>query len=305
MNESPHKYLKVGIIHFMAFPETMKGEGPILETLTTIAQDDYFDLVEVTTIKEAATRAAVRSVLRQAKLEVAFGAQPVLLGGGHDLNAEDDQARGAAVTAVKAAIDEAYELGAKGLAVLSGKDPGPEQRAHATELLVDSLNTLCAYSATKGGMPVCLETFDRQPFGKNCLIGPTAEAVAVAAKVREQHPSFGLMVDLSHLPLLGETAEQMLETAQPMLAHVHVGNCVMRDAEHPAYGDNHPRFGIEGGENDVAELAEFLRVLLKIGYLDPAEPKAVSFEVKPLADERADLVIANAKRTLNRAWAIV
>lgn len=33
MNESMYKYMKVGTIHFMSYPETMKGDGPILETL--------------------------------------------------------------------------------------------------------------------------------------------------------------------------------------------------------------------------------------------------------------------------------
>ena len=36
MNESMHKYMKVGIIHFMAYPVSTKGEGPILETLRRI-----------------------------------------------------------------------------------------------------------------------------------------------------------------------------------------------------------------------------------------------------------------------------
>ncbi len=33
MNESIHKYMKVGLIHFMAYPNCIKGEGPIEETL--------------------------------------------------------------------------------------------------------------------------------------------------------------------------------------------------------------------------------------------------------------------------------
>ena len=28
MNESLHEYMKVGLVHFMAFPECMGGEGP-------------------------------------------------------------------------------------------------------------------------------------------------------------------------------------------------------------------------------------------------------------------------------------
>ena len=33
MNEPIKKYMKVGLIHFMAYPSTMKGEGPIAETV--------------------------------------------------------------------------------------------------------------------------------------------------------------------------------------------------------------------------------------------------------------------------------
>jgi len=33
MQDSIYNFMKVGLIHFMAYPETMKGDGPILETL--------------------------------------------------------------------------------------------------------------------------------------------------------------------------------------------------------------------------------------------------------------------------------
>ena len=50
-------------------------------------------------------------------------------------------------------------------------------------------------------------------------------------------------------------------------------------------------------------MVEFLRVLLDIGFLNTENPPVVSFEVKPFGDEEPELVIANAKRTLNEAWA--
>ena len=37
MRESMYKFMKVGVVHFMAYPQVMKGEGPILETLQKIA----------------------------------------------------------------------------------------------------------------------------------------------------------------------------------------------------------------------------------------------------------------------------
>jgi len=53
----------------------------------------------------------------------------------------------------------------------------------------------------------------------------------------------------------------------------------------------------------LKSFADFLKVLFDIGYLGEGEPKIVSFEVKPLPGESSELVIANAKRTLNEAWA--
>lgn len=56
MNEPIYKYLKIGTIHFMSFPEVIGGEGPIEETLKTILEDDYFNAVEITWIKDSEVR---------------------------------------------------------------------------------------------------------------------------------------------------------------------------------------------------------------------------------------------------------
>ena len=80
---------------------------------------------------------------------------------------------------------------------------------------------------------------------------------------------------------------------------------IYRDKNQVGYGDEHPRFGIQGGENDVQELIAYLRVLLDIGYLNPENPPFLRFEVKPLPGESSEVVIANAKRTLKEAWARV
>lgn len=305
MNESLYKYMDVGLIHFMAYPQTIKGEGPILETLAEIANDEYFTLVEVTWMKDPEVRQKAKEMLAQAGMAVAFGAQPALLTQKLNLNAEDDAERKKAVDQIIACVDEAYFHNARGVAFLAGKDPGAAGRDKAKGLLMASVKQICKYAASKGTMPVLMETFDRLDFGKNAVLGPTQESVDFAAEVAKECPNFGLMLDLSHLPLLGETSKQMLTAGKPYLKHIHIGNCVMKDASHPAYGDEHPRFGIPGGENGVDELAEFLRVLLDIGYLDGKTPRPVSFEVKPIAafGETTAAVVAGSKRTLNQAWA--
>ncbi len=303
MNEPFSHYARLGIIQFMLWPQTMSGEGPVAETIERLAADPDFEAVEVTRINDPAARRRVRATLEAAGKAVAFGAQPILLGGKLDLNAAGGRERAAAVEAVRHAIDQAAELGATACAVLSGPDPGPGARKAAADRLVDSLKRLCDYAAGKDELPVVLETFDRVAFGKNCLIGPNAEAAEVARRVRRDFPSFGLMIDLSHLPLQGETPQEAVAATREFLVHAHMGNCVMRDPSHEAYGDNHPRFGVPGGENDVPQLAEYLRALLHAGFLNRAARPTLSFEVKPLKGESVEDLIAGSKRALAAAWA--
>jgi sugar phosphate isomerase/epimerase len=304
MNISWRKYLKVGLVHFMAFPQTLKGEGPVLETLEKVLSDDFFEVVEITTIQDKEVRQKARAMLESSKVVVTYGGQPVQLVNQLNLNSFEAGERGQALNRCKACIDEAVEMGASGVAFLSGPDPGADRRKEATDLLFDSLNQLCSHAARLGDIKVVVETFDYD-IDKKALIGPNADAARLSARLREKHSNFGLMLDLSHLPLQHESIEQGLNAARDHLVHAHIGNCVMRDKNHPAYGDQHPRFGIPGGENDVAEVADYIRTLMKIGYLKENQPRILSFEVKPMPGESSEIVLANAKRTLRDAWELV
>ena len=302
MDGKPQDQMTVGLVHFMAFPGAAGGDGT-LEAFERVCDDDYFGAVEVTSIPDADLRAEVIEKVKAAEMRVGFGAQPALLGGGLDLNAADPMARRDAMDAVKRCFDEAVEWGAEAVCVLSGPDAGPGKREAAYGSLISSLKELCEYGRRSGGIPLILEVFDRLEYGKNCLIGPTHEAVMVARHVAPYYADFGLLIDLSHLPLQEETAEATLAEVGCYLRHVHIGNCVMRDADHPAYGDNHPIFGIPEGENGVEEVTEFLRVLQKSGYIGPEGGNTVSFEVKPFGDQTSEDVLRNCRETLDAAWA--
>lgn len=295
--------MKVGLVHFMAFPNTAKGEGPILETVRSVLLDDFFDAIEITSIKDAAVRKQVARMIETSKVTIAFGAQPCLLTQGLNLNDLDESGRRKAVDTVKAAIDESYEIGAVGCAFLSGKYE-ESRKEEAFKLLVDSTNELCEYAKSQGDLQIILETFDWD-VDKKSLIGPSAIAKRYAEEISRNHDNFGLLVDLSHTPLIHETPEQHITPIRDYLVHAHIGNCVLADSSYPAYGDNHPRFGFPNGENDVPQVVDFLRVLFQVGFLNAENPPIVSFEIKPFEDEDPHLVIANARRTLDRAWSIL
>ncbi len=122
MRESIHKYFKVGLIAFMAYPTMMKGEDPnTLDHIKKIAYDDYFDAIEVNWIRDAETRAKAAKVLDEAHMTVCYGAQPRLLTTGLNPNHIDEEERKKAEATLMEAIDEAEQLGAKGIAFLSSK----------------------------------------------------------------------------------------------------------------------------------------------------------------------------------------
>jgi len=292
----------MSVVHFMAFPNTISGEGPVLETVTKIAEDPFFGAVEIGWIKDPQVRKTVKHIVDIAHIQVGHAAQSAVLLGKLNPNSLDEAERQHAVNQLCCSVDEAAEMGCKRVAFLSGKDPGDADRPKAFAALLQTVKQVSAYGREKG-IALTLETFDRS-IDKKSLIGPSPYAAEFAQAVREDFPEFGLLYDLSHMPLLFETANQAIGTLKDYLVHIHIGNGVV-DPALQGYGDLHPRFGFPGGCNDVDELTGFIRALLQYSYLDEkkAEKPWVGFEVKPLLPEETPaLVLANAKRVWQEAW---
>ena len=122
--------------------------------------------------------------------------------------------------------------------------------------------------------------------------------------MRTSHHNFGLLVDLSHFPTTYETSKFVIRTLRPYITHLHFGNAVVKKGC-TAYGDKHPRLGFPNSANDTAELTDYLTVLKQEGFFDAENHMVLSMEVTPVGDEDEEIVLANTKRVLNRAWALV
>lgn len=303
MDKAMRRYMKVGIILHMAYNGLAAGEGPILETLKKIVIDDYFEAVEITQIKDDAVRKAAKEMIECGHMSVAYGGQPRMLLSGMNINHLDEEKRLQALNSLKQGIDEAYEIKAQGFSFLAGHYE-EETKEKSFEALLKSTRALCTYAKSKGDMPVTLEVFDYD-IDKKSLIGSVDIVKRYAQTISAEYDNFGLLVDLSHIPMLHESIEQNILPIKKYIKHAHMGNTVIKDSKMAAYGDQHPRFGFPNSENDVNELAEYLRLLLEIGFLNEKNRPIVSFEVKPYENEDSDIVIANAKRTLNMAWELV
>jgi len=289
----------------MVYPGLQSGEQQFLDTFTALAEDDFFSLLELALVKDPTQRRTIRKLAEVSHLSITYAAQATLMGQKLDLNSLDESERRRAIKETMTCIDEANELGAERMSLLSGPDPGAPKRNEATRALVDSLKEICAYGE-KMGLAVTLEAFDRE-IEKKCLIGPAKEAAAVARSVRTDFPDFGILYDMAHGPLLEENFKSALTILKDYLVHIHVGNCV-KVTGNPAYGDKHPRFGVDGGLHDVEELTHFLRLLFDVGYLGKrlrANEKLpiVGFEIKPLPGESSEAVLASTKRVWRQSWA--
>lgn len=303
MKESIETYFQVGTILWMSYPPAMYGQsfGGYEESLMKVLRDDFFSCIELTQIKDDKLRERVKCLLAQSHMKVCYGAQPRLLSTGLNPNDTDEEGRRKAEQTLLEGIDEAYYLGAKGIAFLAGKWQ-EETKEEAYNQLLKTTTALCRYAQSKG-MYVNLEVFDYD-CDKAALIGPAPLAARFASDMRSRVSNFGLLVDLSHFPTTYETSRFVIQALRPYITHLHIGNAVMKPGC-DAYGDKHPRFGYPESANDTMELVDFFRVLREEGFFRKEEPMVLSMEVSPRPDEDADIVLANTKRVIRRAWALL
>lgn len=301
--------MKMGIVHPMLFPETMLGEGPVLETIERIVKDPFFECIEVSWIKNDRVKKTVAYLLKMAQIDIVYTLGPVAYAKHLNPHALETKERRRSIGEIKRSVDEALSLDARIFQMIGGPDPGPMKRKEAKKYFAESLSEVCQYASVNRGshnMIVSVENLDRD-IHKKFLIGPTSEAVEVIQAVRRDVPNIGLTLDLAHLPLLSEASETAVTTAKGCLAHVHLGNCILRDKNHARFGDTHPPLGVEGGEVGVYELAEFLRALVKIGFFAAIndDRPIVSFEMVPSQGDSPEVLIAATKRVFSRAWSRV
>jgi sugar phosphate isomerase/epimerase len=310
MTESWRQSMAIGLVHFMAYP-VIKDDNPelVLESVKALAQDDFWDIIEVRRSSHAGLHAQIKGICDQAGMGIGVGAQPGLLINKLSLNDLDETKRKVAIDEVKAAIDASYEMGARICACLSGpRADNDADNKKMMDLMVASCIEICKYSQSKAGddnlVWLSVEQFDAT-VDKKSLIGSSAETAELAERVRAEVGNFGITIDLSHIPILFEDMRDLVAVTAPYVIHLHAGNAVAVEGM-TAYGDAHPRFDYPGGSNGEAELKAYLEALIYAGVFQnevPTEKMVFTFEVKPVGDESTELILAQTKRIFQRAWA--
>ncbi|PLJ78277.1 sugar phosphate isomerase/epimerase family protein [Infirmifilum sp. SLHALR2] len=286
---------KVSIVAFMANPPLVKSDvQAAIETITVLAKDPFFDVIEVNLMSDEAWK-TIAPILQSSGVDIAVGLQPMTTAQGLNPSSVNEDERRKAVEALSQAIEIAAARGVKKVGFSSGADPGPENREAAKDSLVKSLKELASLGS-RLGVSLILETFDRE-WDKRQLIGPIDEAVEVVREVRQEYSNIGLLWDLSHAPMLNEKPAALVR-AKDYLSHIHIG-CAKKLPDGRMV-DWHPGFYRPGAVNGVEDVEELLRILAEIGYSG-----AVGFEVKPEEGQHWREVVEAAKGVLYTAFARV
>jgi sugar phosphate isomerase/epimerase len=302
MIEPVEHYCRLGIVHFMAFPEVMDNESQLLSTVEQIAKMPDFRCIELKLVENELLLEPLKAMLESSMLDCSLAAQPAMLSGKLNPGSTNSAERKRTLSLLTRHVDQALVLDAESVALLAGPDPGDGKRSASLEHTADLIAELCAYSRSLHGPKIILEVCDRE-IDKKTLVGPAETAAHLCELVFARGAgNFGLCVDLSHLPLLGETPDQAIVPAQDFLASAHLGNAVL-EKSHPLHGDNHPGFGTPAGANRVDQTRDFINVLKNVGFLNRKHPPMMSFEIKPTPEESSEIVIAAALRVFRRAWA--
>jgi len=303
------EYMDLGVVQYVSFPQVIAGTGPVIETIKRVLADEFFSAIEITWMEDPLIKEQVANLLRDSGMRVVYAGGPPYAMQQIHLSALDKGERRDSLEKAKRLVDDAYLLGAELHLITGGPDTAPEDRERAKGYLVECLVALSEYADSQvSDRPVVLslEPTDRDVH-RNGLIGPTVEAVEIVREVRRQGGAVWLTLDQSHLAQLGEVVEDSLAVAQGYHVHMHVANCLLNDPESPIYGDEHPRFGVEGGELGVEDVTALFESLWGFGFFEKPVPYGerpiVSVEVKPHGDEDQEIVLANTKRVVENAWA--
>lgn len=295
----------IGTVFNWAFPETIDNDEETLKNINFILEDEYFDSIMISHIKDLTIRKKIRDMLKSSNIGVSYAAAFPIYYENLNPSSLNENKYLETLKKLKEYIEEAYFFNAKYFLIFSGEDPGIEKRELAKQKLLLTINELCEYSYKLSKdydyiLKITLEPSDRD-MAKKYLLGPSIEVCEICKLINVNHDNFGVTIDLSHILLSNEKPLDYLLNLKDYIEDVHINNCIMNKENHTLFGDKHVPFGIEGGEVNTEEIINFLKILRDFNFFYRCNPLIV-FEFTPLVKNDVKIVMANFKRVFNESW---
>ena len=293
------EYLKIGLNHHLLYKNILSGPKDHFETLKEVVREDRFEILDLWIPEEEPYKTEEIKLLRDSGKDIYYNvgtrkgkksAQPCTV---------SLQKRKYSIEFYKDEISRGLEAGCKKIIANSGSDI-PDNRGEAFEALIDFFCEICRF--VPDDVIVMVEPTDRD-FDKKKFIGPSSDAVILAKRIHETGcKNFASMVDMCHLPLMGETINHAMSISKGYMGHIHLGNCIMKDSQNPLYGDKHPPWGLKDSEYDVDDIAKLLKIGIDTGYFSKGDRGSASFEMVAYEDMNPLKSIDRFFEYLEEAW---
>ncbi len=216
MEGSIREYARIGLAHFMFWPECMRSTCVMIESLPKLLQRQDIDVIDCCLPYDEGARSKLVPALRNCGKQLGYAIHPFPLDK-ISLGSVLEHEQGLARLVMRDQIGAAARIGASTFTIASGRDPGREQRDAAKNVFRNFCRWLCGEVAAHN-MMVLLEPFDRS-FARNFLFGPTAECVELIESLKPQANNLRIQLDIAHVRLSGERFEQAVQTCGKLLGH--------------------------------------------------------------------------------------
>ena len=131
MDGNWRRYMDLGVVQYVSFPQVIAGIGPVVETIERVLVDEFFSAIEITWIKDEQVKRQVAELLSYSGLRVVFAGGPPYAMQRIHLSALDEGERRESLDKAKRLVGDAYLLGAELHLMTGGPDVVPEDRERA------------------------------------------------------------------------------------------------------------------------------------------------------------------------------
>ena len=281
----------LGFNHMFLYPESMEDVNAHTETLRKMAENPLIDTLDCWVWGPHAKEEI--SILRNSGKRIVYTAGDRLGDVPSFPASADPKERAYAMYMLQKETEFALECGAHKFIFGSGRDV-PEAREEAIKRYADFVMEWA--DKVPRELTLALEPIDRDVH-KFFLLGTLEDSVRCMQMVRNAgFDNVGILLDMGHIPLLHETMEGALSKTLPLIKHIHLASCIIKNKDNPLFGDKHVCWGGEDGEYDENDGVRFMNLLKEYGYFSRGYDQTVSFEMRPLTGMTAEETIVYLDR---------
>ena len=270
----------------------------LLDLLYKVAEDDFFDGVEIRSCDDAATLEKIKPIIKVGHLSLDIFAQPGANSVKIDLDNKEKDIRQKTILWMEDLMRQVYPLQPRSLIFPYCFEKGTQYDESALQLIEDSTHQLCDLGK-QFGLRLVMKIMDvKEPKESNNLSLKHYSELAKA--ISNNHNNFGLLYDFSS-PFASDNHFERISLVKDYIKHIHVGKMDSGD-DIFIYGDFHVDSCFAGS---VSELVKMIKAMSADGFIsDKSETKPViGLSIQPYRPHSLlDLVLANAKRSWRQAW---